>query len=103
MANIYLNEDNVDDLGRMVVGLLSELWIMRDRIAVLEELLAQKGVLTAGSVESFDWTQEQAETMEKLRDRMVAAVIGAPIAAQERSIDQILARAGYERPKEAVA
>lgn len=102
MGNIYLNEDNVDDLGRMVVGLLSELWIMRDRMAVLEELLVQKGVLSADALEAFDWPAEKAVAMEALRDRIVASVIGAPIAARERSVDQILARAGYERPKEKV-
>jgi len=98
MANVYLNQDNVDDLGRMVVGLLSELWIVRDRVAVLEELLAQKEVLSADAVEGFNWSEAKAVQMEALRDRMVSAVIGAPIAARERSVDQILARAGFERP-----
>ncbi|WP_420145417.1 hypothetical protein [Sphingobium sp.] len=82
----------------MVVGLLSELWVMRDRIAVLEELLVKSGTLGADAIESFEWPQSQAEEMEALRDRIVAAVIGAPIAAKERSVDKILARAGYERP-----
>ena len=98
MSNIYLNENNVDDLGRMVVGLLSELWITRDRLSIVEELLVQKGSLTAGAVDAFEWSQPRAEEMEALRDQIVAAVIGAPIAAKERGIDQILERAGYARP-----
>ena len=97
MANIYLNQDNVDDLGRMVAGLLSELWIMRDRMAVLEHLLIAQGSLTAAQIEDFDWPADRADEIEALRDRMVASVIGAPIAARERSVDQILARAGYEQ------
>jgi hypothetical protein len=37
--------------------------------------------------------------MEKLRDRIVTAVIGAPVAAKERSVDQIIERAGLKRPQ----
>jgi hypothetical protein len=98
MSNVYLDENNVDDLGRMIVGLLSELWIVRDRLAVVEELLVSNGVLAAEAVDGFAWSQAKAEEMEALRDRIVAAVIGAPIAAKERSVDQILERAGYQQP-----
>ena len=99
MANVYLNEENVDDLGRMLIAMLSEMWILRDRIGVLEELLVQKGVFASAAVESFEWSPEKTEQMEALRDRMVAAVLGAPVAARERSVDQILARAGYATVK----
>jgi nitrogen regulatory protein PII-like uncharacterized protein len=100
MGNIYLNEDNVDDLGRMVVALLSEFWIMRDRMAILENLLVKAKVLGPDEIEEFSYTPEQEEEMEKLRDRIVAAVIGAPVAAKERSVDQILERAGFKRQTE---
>lgn len=98
MANIYLNEDNIDDLGRMVNALLSELWIMRDRMAVLETLLAKAGVVQADAIENFSYTPEQESEVEKLRDRMVASVVGAPIAAKEHHVEQILKRAGLNTP-----
>lgn len=96
MGNIYLNEDNVDDLGRMVVALLSELWIMRDRMAVLETLLAKANIIAPDAIEQFSYTPEQEDEMERLRDRIVASVVGAPVAAKERSVDQILERAGFK-------
>lgn len=95
MGNIYLNEDNVDDLGRMLVALLSEVWVMRDRMAVLEKLLEKAGVVTEEAIEQFSYTPAEEEEMEKLRDRIVTAVVGAPVAAKERSVDQILERAGF--------
>lgn len=98
MANIYLNEDNVDDLGRMVTALLSELWIMRDRMAVLETLLQKSGALDADAIENFSYTPAQEAEVEKLRDRMVASVVGAPIAAREHHVEQILKRAGLASP-----
>ncbi len=98
MANVYLDETNVDDLGRMVTSLLSEMWIMRDRMLVMEELLARQGILDSATLDAFDWPAEQVERVEALRDQMVGAVLGAPLAARERHVDQMLARAGYSRP-----
>ncbi len=91
----YLETMDVEDLGRMVMSLLSELWITRDRVAVLEELLEQKGVLETGSVESFEWTPQSEPRIEAVRDRMIAQVMGAPLAAKERTYEKILERAGF--------
>lgn len=99
MANTYLSQDNVDDLGRMVTALLTELWIARDRVAVLERILEDKGVLAPEEVNNYVPTPEFEVSLEKLRDRMASNVIGAPLAARERSVDDILARAGMSRPK----
>jgi hypothetical protein len=98
MANIYLDESNIDDLGRMVTSLLSELWILRDRMQVMEELLGRQGILDSATIDAFDWTPEQAPRVEALRDQMIGAVLGAPLGSRERHVDQMLARAGYARP-----
>jgi nitrogen regulatory protein PII-like uncharacterized protein len=103
MANIYLNEDNIDDLGRMVLAMLSEFWVMRDRMAIMETLLIKAKVLGPDDIEQFSYTPEQEEEMEKLRDRIVTAVIGAPVAAKERSVEQIIERAGLKKPEMAKA
>jgi hypothetical protein len=98
MANSYLNENNIDDLGRMVTALLSELWIVRDRMAILEKLLAAHNVLKDDEIDQYVPSPEFSAQIEQLRDRMVANVIGAPLAATQRGVDDILARAGLARP-----
>ncbi|WP_421738086.1 hypothetical protein [Caulobacter sp.] len=98
MSKTYLTAENVDDLGRMTMALLAELWIVRDRVAVLEQLLIDRGGLTADEVDDYVPTGAFAVQLETLRDRMANAVVGAPIAAEERGVDQILARAGLTRP-----
>ncbi len=95
MANTYLTENNIDDLGRMVVALLSELWIMRDRMAILEQVLVKTGALQPGAIDAFTWTPEQTAEIDKLRDKLVSSVLGAPLAAEERDIDKILIRGGF--------
>jgi len=101
MSNTYLGPDNVDDLGRMVTALLTELWITRDRLAVVERLIEEKGLLLPGEVNDYIPDPAFEAELERLRDRMAGNVIGAPLAARERSVDQILARAGMTRPEPA--
>jgi len=94
MANTYLSTDHMDDLGRMLLALLSEVWIMRDRMAVMEELLAGKAGLTTAEIDNYIPTPEFAAKLELLRQRVVAGVVGAPLAAEDRSVEAILRRAG---------
>jgi hypothetical protein len=100
MSNTYLGPDNIDDLGRMITALLTELWITRDRLAVVEQLLEEKKIVLPGEVDDFIPSEAFEADLERIRDRMASNVIGAPLAARERSVDQILARAGMERPRD---
>jgi hypothetical protein len=98
MAKPYLSENNIDDLGRMLLALLSEVWIMRDRMAITEDLLFQKTGITSAEIDDYLPTPEFAAKLEALRNRFVANVVGAPLSADDRSVDAILARAGLSRP-----
>jgi hypothetical protein len=98
MSNIYLNENNIDDLARMLTGLLSEVWIMRDRMAIMEKLYGEKLGISSKDLDDFVPTGDLSKDLETLRDRMVNNVVGAPIAARERSVDAILERALLKRP-----
>jgi len=98
MANIYLSEDNIDDLARMLTALMSEVWIMRDRMAVMEALIGEKIGLSSKDLDDFIPTADFSAQLEALRDRFVSNVVGAPLAARERSVDAILERAQMKRP-----
>jgi hypothetical protein len=98
MAKPYLNEQNVDDLARMLMALLSEVWIMRDRMAITEELLFQKTGIGSDELDNYLPEPDFAAKLEALRTRFVTNVVGAPLAAEDRSVDAILARAGLSRP-----
>jgi hypothetical protein len=82
-------------LSAMLMALLSEHWILRDRFAILEAVMIERGVLSENELDDHVPTPEQAAMIEKLRDRTAAAVIGAPLAADQRSVAAILARAGF--------
>ncbi len=79
---LYLKNELLDGLGRMVFQLLSELWITRDRLAVVEQLLADKGVVQAGEADRYTPPAEVADRIEALRKLMVDNVLGAPTRDQ---------------------
>ncbi len=76
----------------MLMALLSEHWILRDRFALLEALMIERGALADGELEDYVPSADVAARIEALRNRTVSAVIGAPLAARERSVDAILGR-----------
>ena len=94
MTDATMPPESMDDLSRIVMALVQEVWILRDRMAVTERLLADRAGISAADIDDHVGDAAYKADIEKLRDRFVAKVIGAPIAGRERSVEQILARAG---------
>lgn len=72
-----LSTSEIDSLGRTQTELLSELWILRDRVLVLEHLLAEAGILKDGQIDDYSPPEELTATLNADRDALVARVIGA--------------------------
>ncbi len=73
----YLGHKDVDDLLRMNSELLAELWILRDRVTVLEHLLEQKQLIVRSAISEFVPTGELANELARERDALVKRVVGA--------------------------
>lgn len=97
-----LNAINVDDLGRMLMALAQEVWVMRDRMAVTEKLLEEKAGIGPAAIEAYVADAETKAQIEGLRDRFAAKLLGAPVAGRERSVDAILERAGFPPRADAI-
>jgi hypothetical protein len=74
----YLKDELLDALARMNMELLSELWIARDRMAVLEQVLIENGCLAPAAVDDYVPSEAVAERMAALRSLMVENVLTAP-------------------------
>jgi hypothetical protein len=74
----YLGQKELDDLVRMNSELMAELWILRDRVTVLEHLLEQKQVLQRQEIHEFVPAGELAAELERERKALVERVAGAP-------------------------
>ena len=76
----YLGQQEIDDLVRMNSELMAELWILRDRVTVLEHLLEEKQVLKRREITEHVPQGALAEELDRERDALVRRVAGAPHA-----------------------
>ena len=77
-----------ETLLRMNTELLSELWILRDRVAILEKLLDEKGIVPRGAVDDYAPDAAFDAELQRERDRMVRQVVGVP-GDRDRSIAEL--------------
>lgn len=70
----------IDALLRMNTELLSELWIVRDRMMVLEYMLEQQkqSGISRAAIDEFDPPPSFEAELQTERDAMVRRVVGAP-------------------------
>lgn len=85
----YLSADDVDRLARQNTQLMAELWIVKDRLAVLEHLLEAKGVVEAGEVTDFLPTDDMAAYLDRERDRYIRRIQG--LAPGDRTTEALKA------------
>lgn len=70
--------EDMDALMRINTELMSELWILRDRVTVLEKMLEDKGVVSRQAINDYAPEGEFAQELDEERDRFVRRVAGAP-------------------------
>jgi len=76
--NPITSSEEMDALMRINTELMSELWILRDRVTVLEKLLDDKGVVSRTAIDDFVPEKEFEAELEEERDRFVRRIAGAP-------------------------
>ena len=79
-ARPYLGQMELDDVMRTNTELLAELWILRDRVTVLEHMLEEKKVVDRKALSDFVPQGELAKELERERSALVNRVAGAPHA-----------------------
>lgn len=74
----YLEKATVEDLARMIEGLVEELWVAKDRLLVLEDALASKGLLSESTVDEHLPSERLQAVLQRERMRLIKRVLGAP-------------------------
>jgi hypothetical protein len=77
----YLQDGTVEDVARMVESLTEELWILKDRVMVLERLLVDRGVLGETDVDEHEPDEALGALLARDRQRVIRKVLGAPLAS----------------------
>lgn len=85
----YLQGSDVEALARMLNALLTEHWIVCDRMAIMERVLTERGLLESGQLDSYVPTGEFAASLEALRNTVFAKVLDAPFLNDTRTVDYL--------------
>jgi hypothetical protein len=78
-----LTLDQLDDLGEALLSLTREVWVLTDRVHVLEAVLEKHGVLADAEVDDFQPSPELQAQLNAKRDAMVQNIMRALRAAPE--------------------
>ena len=65
----------VDRLLAMVMTLASDLWVHKDRLFVLEAMLADQGILSPGSLDRYELKEADAQRLAAARQAYVKALL----------------------------
>jgi hypothetical protein len=88
----YTGDEMMDNLIRMNTELMSELWVLRDRVTILEHMLQEKGAISRKALDDFVPTGELAAELRRERDAMVEKIVGGAWM-QGFSVDSLRAKA----------
>ena len=71
---VFLGNAHIDNLMNVVIALGSEIWTDRQRMRVVEKLLATKGKVTPEMIEHYMPTDEDKTAWKSEREAMVKRV-----------------------------
>jgi hypothetical protein len=68
----FFDEPGMDQLLSMMLELAAELWVVKERVFVLESVLGQQGIAARDAVEAYVPTPEEQQTLAAMRATMTA-------------------------------
>ncbi len=67
----FFNQDGVDQLLSMVLELATELWVVRERVFMIEAAAAQQGLPLRDAVETYVPSDAERAELEQMRAAMM--------------------------------
>ena len=72
-----LDTNDVEGIGDALLVLTREVWVLTDRLAVLEAVLANRGIDISKDIEKFQPDEEMQAQLNERGKRIAAGVINA--------------------------
>jgi hypothetical protein len=66
------NDSAMDALLGIVLSLGAEVYVLRDRIRIIENMLETKGIISRADIEAYKPTPQEEEEIRKERDAFMA-------------------------------
>ena len=87
----YFDDPAVDHLHNMILSLVEELSVTRDRADALERLLEQSGVLNSIQLDQYQADEVAAIERQERRERYIARVLKTFSDQAERETEDLMA------------
>lgn len=68
---------DVDSLGEMLLSLARELWVLTDRMAVMEQVLGEAGIDVAARIDAYQPTELFSASLALRRKRLIDEMLRA--------------------------
>ncbi len=73
----FFDNPAIDNLSAVTLELGAELWVQRERMRVIERLLAERGMVTAAAIEQYVMSADEAARVQAERDAFVKRLYAA--------------------------
>lgn len=70
----FFDPPALDKMVTMLVELMSEHWVARERQYALERVLEERGVIEPGAVDAYEWSEAEEARLAERRQRFIADV-----------------------------
>jgi len=77
MSENNLRAEDLDRLGQALITLTKELWVVKDRVRILEATLVDAGVVPPDAVDRFQPDAELGTALSTDRALLIQQVLGA--------------------------
>ncbi len=72
-----LGAERLDDVAEAVLALTREVWLLTDRLVVMEKVMAANGVDLTAQIDAYEPDEACREELEAKRTRLLGAVLAA--------------------------
>ena len=73
--DVFLDHASIDKVMKVVMALAQETYVNRDRLALVEKILDEKGVLRRRDLDRYEPTEDEQRAIQARRDDFVASVL----------------------------
>ena len=70
-----LSDADIGSVGLVLLSLTKEIWIIRDRLAVMEAVLAEKGIDIREDIEAYQPDREMRDALREQGNQLVSEVL----------------------------
>lgn len=76
----FLGDASLDHLFAMVMELATQLWVLRERLYVHEDIARRSGAIAGDAIESWTASEEQAAELAEMRAAMIRELFRTVLA-----------------------